>query len=462
MKNSFGFLSFVLCVLVACTSFASVAFAQTSVVKQGDAAQIHWELDSEGTLTISLLDGKSDWTSGFPTDTLKTVNGEQIYAACPWGEYTWGSDGRAVTADYSAVKKVVISEGIKTIPMYGFQSNFYDHKEFTTDNLYSTGANSNGIEEIVFPSTLTTIVSWNFGKSAITNLDIPAGVTSIGRAFDNCEKLKTVHFDSKCQLTELCEGLFNGCKALELVVVPASVTKVGDYAFQFDTKVNVIFTGDAPNFVGLPRTFSKGAKVYYIKGTNNWNVDDLTAEGKPLVNATISEISQFPSRYSDYGIVNNTMMWIYADSKLSLIGEGAYGKDFFAYDSPWAKYADKINFVQLGQNITDVADVLGKDNSECLLSQITKTDSYAKVLYSNFTDDDKNCLFAAVGYDADGKAVNYTGNMLNTLKANTSGIMKVDFSTDETVAQSKAFLWKSIAGDALRFGVEKNLYLTAE
>ena len=54
----------------------------------------------------------------------------------------------------------------------------------------------------------------------------PEGVTEIGeRAFDGCEKLKSVVIPEG--LTKIGAGAFSDCEKLESVVIPKGVTKIG-------------------------------------------------------------------------------------------------------------------------------------------------------------------------------------------------------------------------------------------
>ncbi len=70
------------------------------------------------------------------------------------------------------------------------------------------------------------------GENEITDLVIPAGVTSIGEyAFYNCSGLTTVIFAEGSQLTSIGRDAFNGCSGLESITIPASVTSIGIYAF---------------------------------------------------------------------------------------------------------------------------------------------------------------------------------------------------------------------------------------
>ncbi|MCR5503603.1 MAG: leucine-rich repeat protein [Lachnospiraceae bacterium] len=73
-----------------------------------------------------------------------------------------------------------------------------------------------------------------YGNKTIVHLVIPATVTSIGEsAFENCTSLRTVTFEAGCRLTSLPASAFSGCIDLNTVsfLGDTSVTSFGNYAF---------------------------------------------------------------------------------------------------------------------------------------------------------------------------------------------------------------------------------------
>ena len=109
-----------------------------------------------------------------------------------------------------------------------------------------------GLKEIHLPAHLQTVGRDAFSGCALESVVFPPSVTEIGEnAFDGCGALKSVvlpddllqigcrAFNECTALTEIClpSGLqiigkdaFRGCD-LRTVVIPASVTEIGDYAF---------------------------------------------------------------------------------------------------------------------------------------------------------------------------------------------------------------------------------------
>jgi len=68
------------------------------------------------------------------------------------------------------------------------------------------------------------------GCTGLTNISIPAGVTTIGwSAFDGCTGLTSIAIPSS--VTSIKESAFRGCTSLTNVTIPASVKTIGSSAF---------------------------------------------------------------------------------------------------------------------------------------------------------------------------------------------------------------------------------------
>ena len=190
------------------------------------------------------------------------------------------------------LQSVTLPTGITQIPANTFSEcpnlRSLDIPEGVTSIGYDAFVRCYKLASVKFPSTLRTIGGSAFYQSGIESLTLPEGVTTIyGSTFSNCDSLRTVvlpstltrittryndddtssgnapfsdcdrlsAFDaSKAPLEEICEGAFSsldirtlnlsaskftavpnrlcyGCDSLRTVVLPATVTSIGESAF---------------------------------------------------------------------------------------------------------------------------------------------------------------------------------------------------------------------------------------
>lgn len=71
-----------------------------------------------------------------------------------------------------------------------------------------------------------------YDMQTLSEVTIPSTVTEIrARAFENCRKLKTIHFAANSQLQTIGDWAFYNCHNLRSLVLPEGVTTIGDAAF---------------------------------------------------------------------------------------------------------------------------------------------------------------------------------------------------------------------------------------
>ena len=83
-------------------------------------------------------------------------------------------------------------------------------------------------------STLKYVMEWAFrGCSSLESVVIPASLRTIGDwMFEDCKSLKSVNFENNTSLRYVGSYSFNNCESLEYFSVPASVTEIGEGAFK--------------------------------------------------------------------------------------------------------------------------------------------------------------------------------------------------------------------------------------
>jgi hypothetical protein len=110
-----------------------------------------------------------------------------------------------------------------------------------------------------------------WGCSGLTNVVIPDSVTSIGDySFYQCTSLTSVKLSTN--LTSIGNWVFTYCN-IGSIVIPAGVTNIGDYALGgwYFQAAAVYFLGDAPTEgVGVLQGDGAGTTVYYLPGTTGW------------------------------------------------------------------------------------------------------------------------------------------------------------------------------------------------
>lgn len=100
---------------------------------------------------------------------------------------------------------------------------------------YSLGNNGcQNLSEVVFPteSTSFTIGDYAFHHTAITSLVIPGSVTNIGdNAFATCDKITSIEMEPLKSSCHFGNYVFANCSALKHVTLSEKVENIGDYQF---------------------------------------------------------------------------------------------------------------------------------------------------------------------------------------------------------------------------------------
>ncbi|MBR2375803.1 MAG: leucine-rich repeat domain-containing protein [Clostridia bacterium] len=84
---------------------------------------------------------------------------------------------------------------------------------------------------------------------SLTSIDIPAGVTSIGKStFLNCSSLTSI--DIPAGVTSIDKFAFSHCSSLTNIVIPAGVTSIGDNVFSYCSSLTGIQIIDGVTSIG--------------------------------------------------------------------------------------------------------------------------------------------------------------------------------------------------------------------
>lgn len=115
---------------------------------------------------------------------------------------------------------------------------------------------SKNLERIIIPNSVKEIGTEAFsGCTALTYVELPESITTIKQStFYNCTKLKNITIPNS--VTEIEGVAFFGCKSLETINIPSSVTKINNSTFNGCSNLSVV----------LPETItSVGEYAFYCK-----------------------------------------------------------------------------------------------------------------------------------------------------------------------------------------------------
>ncbi len=224
------------------------ALAAGDIVASGTCGKnISWELNRQGTLTISGTGAMDDHT---------------VYCGPPF---------IAVT---DQIKRAIIHEGVTSIGNYVF----YDCNAMTSVTIPKTVTSigdyafeqCSSLDGVVLPKGLTRLGEGAFRKCpSLTEIVIPDGITAIAASvFCDNTGLTSVTFPEG--LTSIGERAFFECAKLTTVTIPGSVTSIGQYAFAWCRSLNTVyFQGSAPS-LGTGCFWDVTADVSYSMDDSSW------------------------------------------------------------------------------------------------------------------------------------------------------------------------------------------------
>lgn len=138
------------------------------------------------------------------------------------------------------------------------------------------------LKKVTFAEGLTTLSGFQGVKGCplVTELDIPASVTNIDRAFTDCAYLEKVMLHDG--LESIGTNAFDGCSALKEVVIPNTVTTLGYRAFYKCTSLERLVL--STNLVNLDNQITTGCnslkEIYLLALSMPYKSFNMASDGK--------------------------------------------------------------------------------------------------------------------------------------------------------------------------------------
>ena len=151
-----------------------------------------------------------------------------------------------------------------------------------------------GCKTSVIPSkgSVTSVGNYAFsGCSGLTSVTIPDSVTSIGDyAFYNCTRLTSVTIPNS--VTRIGSSAFSGCSGLTSITIPDRVTSIGSFAFDDCTGLmSIYYTGDIAGWCGI------SGLNYLMSDSRTLYIDGKKVEGELIIPDSVTSIGDYAFWY---------------------------------------------------------------------------------------------------------------------------------------------------------------------
>jgi len=185
---------------------------------------VTWSLSDDGTLTISGSGAMDNYFDNSPFNKEK-----------------------------SAVRKVVIEEGVTSIGNEAFYSCSNIWSVSIPNSVTSIGNSAfelcENLTDINIPNSITSIGTYAFcACNSLRSIEIPNSVTSIKRGAFMQSGLRTISIPNSVE--EIEEDIFYECTQLKSVDIPNSVTSIGSCAFWYCTELENISIPSSVTSIG--------------------------------------------------------------------------------------------------------------------------------------------------------------------------------------------------------------------
>ena len=359
------------------TLIAALVLALILVPTRAEAAEIidsgtlkwglTWELDEEGTLTISGSGSMSNF-------------GQEGEWAAPWSNYRTfittvvledGITRIGECAFYGCVNltSVTIPESVREIFGWAFQE-CRSLTNITIPNgveVIRAGAfyNCSSLYRVTIPESVKSMGMSVFnGCTALPSVTIPDGIATLEEyMFADCTSLTRVTLPDS--IVSIGRYAFYNCSSLTAITLPVELLSVGEHTFTASGLKTVKFMGNAPLVFPFNVFQAVKANAYYSANNPTWTEDACQHYG--------GEITWIPDASIPYtggetwilasGTCGDDLTWVLdRDLTLTISGTGAMD-DFYSYDggAPWRPYCAVIANVVVEEGITTIGQDAFRD-----------------------------------------------------------------------------------------------------
>ena len=209
-----------------------------------------------------------------------------LFAFAETGMYVKLKNGETFRHNVDDVEEVVFAEIQEQNPIYKFTK--------LTNNTASVAVapRMTPTGPITIPSEaeidgkiykVTHIEALGFHECQVTKIVIPSSVTSIGdSAFHHCQILMKINIPSN--VTSIGNGVFAGCSALGDITIPSSVTNIGDNAFRNCSSLDLVINN-------TERNVTVGSNAFEGCKSVTWEIPDKESTGLQFeVSGTIAMV----------------------------------------------------------------------------------------------------------------------------------------------------------------------------
>ena len=289
------FLSVLLSIMLLLSCVSSL-FAFTAQAASGSCGDnVTWDYkESTRTLTISGTGDMDNYRN------LQSNSGATPITSAPWKDYMSAmktiviSNGVTSIGSYAfcgarELNKLTIADTVKSIGSHAFDSStdgsLFGFKLTIPNSVTSIGSyaffNCLGLQKVTIPGSVTNIGSYAFCLNNLNNVIIENGVKSIDTAaFSSCHGLSSVSIPDS--VTTIGDMAFWSCTSLESVTVPDSVTSIGEEAFSHCRDLKRIYIGNHVKSIG-DKAFDKCVSLTDIALPNS-----VTSLGRYAFNLCVS------------------------------------------------------------------------------------------------------------------------------------------------------------------------------